>query len=130
MGMASTDIADRLRELEERLLQPGVRSSADQVSSLIADEFVEFGSSGRIYDKAQIVAALVDEQRQGPTAPATAHDVQVRLLADGVALITYRTERRCADASVAQSRRSSIWKQLDGRWQMVFHQGTPIPSGS
>jgi len=128
--MENRELAELLRELEERLLRPEVRSSADQVSSLIADDFIEFGSSGRVYDKAQIVAALTEEQRQGPTVQATAHDVQVRMLADGVALITYRTVRHPPYASVTQSRRSSIWKSIDGRWQMVFHQGTPIPLGS
>ena len=41
--------ADHLRTLEERLLQPDVRRSAQAVASLLADEFVEFGSSGRVF---------------------------------------------------------------------------------
>ena len=50
-----------LRELEERLLQPDVRRSPRAVADLLADEFVEFGSAGRIFDKPQIIAALRDE---------------------------------------------------------------------
>ena len=53
--------ADHLRTLEERLLQPDVRRSAQAVASLLADEFVEFGSSGRVFDKTQIITALRDE---------------------------------------------------------------------
>jgi hypothetical protein len=42
---ADLDTADLLRSLEERLLKPETRRSVDQVSDLLADEFVEFGSS-------------------------------------------------------------------------------------
>jgi hypothetical protein len=128
--MKSNDTADMLCKLEQRLLQPSVRASAELVSSLITDDFIEFGSSGRVYDKAQILAALGEEQRDGPSVQATASDFEVRILADGVALVTYRTERRTLDADISQSRRSSLWQKRDGRWQMLFHQGTPIPSGS
>lgn len=121
------DLAGLLRGLEESLLQPAVRSSAAAVSRLIADEFEEFGSSGRVYDKAQTVAALTEEQKQGPGVVPVASGFRTSLLADGVALVTYRTERRPPSGPVTRSRRSSIWKQIDGRWQMVFHQGTPVP---
>jgi hypothetical protein len=107
--------AQILRDLEEQLLRPEVRSSAEAVAALLADEFVEFGSSGRIYDKPQIVALLQQEGGQG--GRRTVRDFVARQLADGVILVTYR---------VVESRtiRSSIWKCAQGRWQMVFHQGT------
>jgi hypothetical protein len=116
-----------LRGLEESLLQPAVRASAQAVSRLLADEFVEFGASGRVYDKAQTVAALAEEQKLGPVVPPIASGFRMSLLAEGVALVTYQTERRPADGPITRSRRSSIWKQKEGRWQMVFHQGTPVP---
>jgi hypothetical protein len=124
---AANDLTGALRALEESLLQPPVRSSTDQVTSLIADEFIEIGSSGRVYDKAQIVAALAEEPKQGPTAGPIASDFAIVLLAEGVALVTYQTDRRRPDGAATRSRRSSIWKQINGRWQMVFHQGTPVP---
>jgi hypothetical protein len=43
-----------IRRLEEALLVPEVRKSAAQIAALLTDEFVEIGSSGRIYDKNQI----------------------------------------------------------------------------
>jgi xylulose-5-phosphate/fructose-6-phosphate phosphoketolase len=42
-----------------------------------------------------------------------------------VALVTYRSVS--PDGSKFHSLRSSIWKIIDGRWRMAFHQGTPIP---
>jgi hypothetical protein len=50
------------RELEERLMQPSVRGSPEQVAQLLADDFVEVGKSGRVYDKQQIMELLQREQ--------------------------------------------------------------------
>jgi hypothetical protein len=44
--------------LEQALLAPQNRASAEQMDRLLAQEFVEFGSSGRIYDKQSIMRAL------------------------------------------------------------------------
>jgi hypothetical protein len=102
------------RDLEQRLLLPTVRASPDEVATLLADEFIEFGSSGRIYDKQQIIPLL--QQEQG-TTQCTLADFSARRLAVDVVLVTY---------CVVESRtiRSSIWRSINGRWQMVFHQGT------
>ena len=113
---------DFFRHLEERLLHPEVRSSDDELSRLLADDFIEFGSSGVIYNKQQIIVSLAREQiMERFTA-----DFSVRVLADDVVLLTYRSTRRDpATAEECHSLRSSIWKLNDARWQMIFHQGTP-----
>jgi hypothetical protein len=110
------------RQLEERLLDPEVRSSGDELSRLLADDFIEFGSSGSIYNKQQIIDSLAREQiMDGSTA-----DFSVRVLADDVVLLTYRSTRYDpATAEEWHSLRSSIWKMNETRWQMIFHQGTP-----
>lgn len=111
-------IADHLCELEESLLQPDVRKST-RVSELLADEFVEFGSSGRTFDKNQIIASLSEET---PTE-CTLSDFRMQLLADNLALVTYRTHLHTEPPVYAL--RSSIWKLTEGQWRMIFHQGTP-----
>ena len=114
-------LEDHLRQLEERLLQPNVRKSAEEVSELLAHEFIEFGSSGRIFDKQQIIASLQME----PTVRRSLVDFKTWILAPGVVLVTYRAIRQGAPGEPPiYSLRSSIWKLIDGRWQMVFHQGT------
>jgi len=113
-----------LRSLEERFLTPQLRSSPDGIAELLADDFVEFGRSGRVYDKQQIVEALVGEADGFELAERAASHFHLTELADGVALLTYRSTRR-QGGKVARSLRSSIWAWRRGRWQMVFHQGTP-----
>jgi hypothetical protein len=114
-----------LRQLEEELLKPEVRGSAERVGQLLADEFVEFGSSGLAYDKAQIIEALQQETANAAIR-ITLTEFAARRLAPEVFLVTYRTVRQGGpDTAPAARLRSSIWKVIDGRWQMVFHQGTP-----
>ena len=54
VGQEAQDTA-MFRELEERLLQPDVRSSAEEIAKLLADEFIEFGSSGRVFNKHHVI---------------------------------------------------------------------------
>lgn len=117
--------APLFRHLEEELLKPEVRRSAQQVGHLLADEFVEFGSSGRAYSKAQIIAVLQQETPE-PSVQIVLAEFTARRLAPDVVLVTYRAIRQSqSDPDPASRLRSSIWKLMDGRWQMVFHQGTP-----
>ena len=118
-------LIDELLKLETLLHKREIRSSACALSELLADEFVEFGSSGRIFNKSAIIAALVSEI--GNTQ-VSVEDFTVRELAPNIALVTYVvTKPFGAPAGVARtSLRSSVWQMRDGRWQMIFHQGTKI----
>ncbi|WP_242966799.1 DUF4440 domain-containing protein [Desulfosporosinus sp. FKA] len=88
---------------------------------LLADDFVEFGSSGRTYDKIQVVEGLP----HSPTVPTVIEDFQVKVLSSYVVLATYRAVKANESREeMRNSLRSSIWRFTDGRWQIVFHQGT------
>lgn len=117
---APVPVEQQLCELEERLLQPGVRGSAGDVGALLAEDFVEFGISGRVFDKRQTLENLRSESpvRRSLT------DFKATPLAPGVFLTTYLAIR--SGQQPAYSLRSSIWRLIDGRWQMQFHQGTPF----
>jgi hypothetical protein len=118
-----------MRRLEERLLDPGVRHSPDALSQLLADEFVEFGRSGWVYNKAQIIPALAGEPSISASPVAEIGDLTALTLAPDAILLTYRaTERDREGSLMSSSWRCSIWQLIDCRWQMIFHQGTPIPS--
>jgi hypothetical protein len=115
-----------LHALELRLLEPAVRASPEALAALLAPEFIEFGSSGGAYDRAQVIAALGEEQAAGASQVVrTIDDFAVRQLAEHVALVTYRVVRMMPGAKQAEHvLRSSIWRRSNGRWQMSFHQGT------
>ncbi len=114
--------ADEIRRLEEHLLDPRIRRSRGAIDALLADDFVEFGSSGRVFDREAIVAALADES----DVAFTVHDFRTTRVAVNAWLATYRaTARVAATGEVRHSLRSSLWVRRTERWQMVFHQGTP-----
>ena len=118
--------ATLLRRLEEGLLKPEVRHSPDQVGDLLSDDFIEFGSSGGVFNKQQVIAALEQEGLPDPTIRLSLVDFIARNLASDVILVTYRTIQEGGPGNMQESRlRSSILKFIEGRWQMVFHQGTP-----
>ncbi len=107
-----------LHSSEIEMLDPAVRADPARVGELLHDDFIEFGSTGRVYDKEILVEMLRNER------PSTVviRDFTVRQLASDTALVTYRT----VGQSGQEARRSSIWVRQDEVWRMVFHQGTRI----
>ena len=105
--------------LERRLLEPAVRSSRKALNELLADEFVEFGSSGRVWNRSEIIADLLAESKSEIEMDC----VQARHIGENVILLTYRS-RRVAEPESAAALRSSLWRRQEGSWKLTFHQGT------
>jgi hypothetical protein len=119
---ADVSIEAHLRALEEELLQPAVRKTASRLDALLSDDFMEFGSSGRVFDKQAIIDILKSES---PTRRSLT-GFRTLSLGPGVVLTTYRaTSYDASGEQPIHSLRSSVWRLLDARWQIVFHQGTP-----
>ena len=114
---AATDQRALFFDLETRLHRRAVRNSPEAVAALLADDFVEFGVSGRINDKAATIGLLRVDDDNGPVE---VKGFVVRQLSPTVVLVTYTAiwPRRVVVL------RSSIWSLNDGAWQMTFHQGT------
>ena len=115
-------LTDTLREFETRLMDPRVRRSRE-AAEWIADDFVEFGASGRLHNKADALAMM----RHHAPRIYSLEDFHVRELSDGVALVTYRVQSQSIDGGPGRiSVRSSIWIKQDGKWKITFHQATMI----
>ena len=125
MPDTSSSIAPQLRKLEEDLLQPETRKDREAVAALLADDFYEFGSSGRVFSKPEIIQALQTEE----PAQISIADFRVRSLTTKIALVTYRSVKEGEAAQgIRTSLRSSVWVMRDEKWQMLFRQGTIIPN--
>jgi len=116
--------ADQLRELERRLMMFGLKTSAEgatleQCAALMADDFIEIGSSGKRYNKQQALQAM---QHSGGVQTRMS-DFQVRSLSPDIALVTYRAHKEVNNETVS-TLRSSIWKRENHRWKVHYHQGT------
>lgn len=119
-----TDLAF-LFELEQHLHTSATRSSAEELSSLHGAEFFEFGSSGKVWSREEILARLPTETQH---IPIEATDFKATPLADGVVLVTYVSKRMTPGSSPESFLRSSLWRKNSVGWQMEFHQGTRTSS--
>jgi hypothetical protein len=116
------DLTSHLRRLEEKLFDPAIRSSRQAVADLLSRDFREIGSSGRFWSFEEILEALSLKKTDGVSIGM---DFQLMVLAEGVALLTYRAVHTRPDGSERKTLRSSIWRlEDDGNWRMLFHQGT------
>jgi hypothetical protein len=116
------EISALLLRNELALLDPAVCRDRQRVLELLTEDFEEFGSSGRVWAHDDIVEGLVT----GTYDPPALSDFHCRLIAPGVALVTYRTTRtNAATGAHATANRSSLWILEAGQWRMRFHQGTP-----
>ena len=121
--MPGEDLLAHLRDLEVALHQPGVRSNIVRLDELLHQSFAEFGRSGASYTRADILSELFKER---PLEEVWSQDFSLAEIADGVALLTYKSAR--LDRNGENSRytlRSSLWLRTSRGWQMRFHQGTP-----
>lgn len=109
-----------LHQLEMEVLSPATRGDSARMGELLRDDFIEFGSSGRVYQKTMLIEMLIREEH----ARVLIRDFAVREIAEDAALVTYRTVGQAGQ----EARRSSVWVKSGGRWQMVFHQGTRLPN--
>ncbi|MFD7680830.1 DUF4440 domain-containing protein [Streptomyces sp. NPDC059759] len=106
-------------EGELRLLDPEVRRSADLVGALLHPDFYEFGSSGHIWDRASIIAALAAETETG--GHSTTSRMKGVQLAEDLVHLTFDT-----DNNGRRAHRSSLWRRSGDGWLLYFHQGTPF----
>jgi hypothetical protein len=113
-----------LRSCEQSLLDPAVRRDRAHVEQFLAEDFEEFGASGRVWTRTEILDELANERY----VPPTIEDFRCVMIADAVALVTYRSVKSSGHAEAQiTSLRSSIWTKKDGFWKLRFHQGTPVP---
>lgn len=113
--METESLKHHLLELENKLLQPEIRTSQEELKKILASNFFEIGSSGEILYKDGI-------QSEGIGAVSMRlSDFDIHPLSNEIVLTTYRI---CNKVTNQHTLRSSIWKYMDGRWQMVYHQGT------
>ena len=119
--MDPKDVA-RLIELEESLWRATTRFDIDHLERVFADDFDEFGRSGKHWSREASIAA--DVERFETVLPLP--HLRVRSIGPDAALLTYRSETTYPAEDVTLiANRSSVWQRIEGEWRIRFHQGTP-----
>lgn len=120
------DLIEVLVPLEKQLLAMGPDCDRDCVESLLAFDFHEVSASGRVWTREAMLRELVGM----PLRSHRTSEFRCTPLAETLALLNYRTV-----VNGRETLRVSLWVYREGRWQMMFHQGTlvppkPAPTGS
>lgn len=105
-----------LESQERELASPDTRKDRSRVSELLADDFEEYGSSGRVFQKSDVLASL------DSTVNYSLTDFSFRDIAKGITLVKYKSSTESQAAL-----RSSIWVQSNGSWRLLHHQATVVP---
>jgi ribonuclease HI len=109
-------------ELERTLWDPQNRNDPELVDRLLHPDYLEVGSTGRRWTRAEILEQVGDF-----TAELT--ELAAAELAPGVMLVTYTSvvpELSGVDeVTEGPVKRSSLWLHSDGGWRLRYHQGTP-----
>jgi hypothetical protein len=121
--MTTEDRAE-LTQLEEAMWREATRYDLAFQERRFAQDFIEFGRSGRVYSRKQ--AICTDPQQIQAVLPLP--NLRIRLLDTNTAQVIYDSHVT-HDGTVQCAHRSSIWSRIGGIWVMRFHQGTPyVPS--
>jgi len=119
MELAPEELQE-LRLLEERLWMSDFRFDRLWMEAVLADDFFEFGRSGRVYSRDECLC--IAEQPIDAVRPLP--DFKARFLSQDVVQITY-TSIFTVDSESLAANRSSIWLKTTNGWKLKFHQGTP-----
>jgi len=108
-------------ELEMDFMRADFCRDINRLSGRISDDFMEFGRSGGRSDKHTVVDYLSQITADRKIALSDFHIMQI---SDHSYLATY-----CAkwENNGRISNHSSIWINENGKWMILFHQGTIIP---
>lgn len=109
-----------LLKLEMSLWINETRNSYEYMDSILHPDFLEFGRSGKRYNKEDILKHInLDINAKFPFK-----DLNVKSISDTTYLITYQSVL-IKEGMEEVSNRSSIWVLTEDNFKLLFHQGTP-----
>ncbi len=109
-----------LLRLERALAERDGTAVEGGLAGLLEIGFVEFGASGRRWDRESIIAHLATSPRRSVEITG----FEVHAVAPDLAVATYEAIEGSGTTDERHSGRTSVWLRRDGRWRMAFHQGT------
>jgi hypothetical protein len=117
----ATDIeVAEVLQLERELQTAECRRDRARVSTLLAEDFIEVGASGRVWDR-PLTLELLGGEPEGATV-IRVHDLTGRVLCDGLVMTRWDSDR-----GGRRARRMSLWRRDCAGWRLVYHQGTLLP---
>jgi ribonuclease HI len=121
------EAAQTLEALELALARRDETAIPGGYEGVLHDSVVEFGTSGRVWTRDEILEAL----RSGPRVDAvTIERFDAHVVRPGVFLVMYETTQTDPVTGLSsRQRRSSLWMREGDGFVLRFHQSTPIAPG-
>ena len=114
-------LKEKIIAQEKSLLTYRVRESVSDLKSLLSTEFKEVGASGTCSVLSDVLNNLPKEQDWS----CKTQDWEFRKLSDDVVQTFHRAfVIHLGKDKGEYSMRTSIWKNENGIWKMIYHQGT------
>lgn len=117
-------VLEELRLREPAFHTQGFGRTPEEFAGSTADDYWEVGASGRVYNRELILelarktpAHFVDASQAGWQAK----DFGLLQLGPETYIVTY-----ALDQNGRLTHRASIWRREQGRWKILYHQGTIV----
>ncbi len=95
----------------------------EDISNQMCDEFWEVGASGNVYTKQDVIETLLERYNQPDYQDIwETKDFALNKIAPDNYLVTYSL----IQDKTRVTRRSTIWRKVNGNWKILYHQGTII----
>lgn len=118
-------LKQHILQLENALLKSEVRKSAQMIEDILADDFIEFCSNGNEYHYKN--GDVFQDKDDNKELFWQIIDFEIKKLSDDCILAMYKLIKHGElNENKKYSLRSTIWKCIDGKWKMLFHQGTYV----
>jgi hypothetical protein len=124
--MISKELEEHLIAKEMDIVAAQERRDFSAVAAVLAEEFHEIGSSGKLFSKSEVLNAIQEVR----IIDYSFDHFKLLPIDDEYVILTYiATVKRSHQGKEHCNRahRSSTWMKRDGSWLVVFHQATPLP---
>lgn len=117
-------ILDELKSREPIFHHPGKFGKTKQdIENQMCDEFWEVGASGNVYTKQDVIETLLERYNDPDYQDIwEAKDFALTKIAPDNYLLTYIL----IQDKTRVTRRSTLWRAVNGDWKPLYHQGTII----
>lgn len=96
-------------------------TSREALLDMTEDGFWEIGASGNVYNRDFVIQTLLDRYKAGEEESFSCCEFQVQQLASDLYQLNYLLQQ-----PGRRTRRTTLWRKSDGKWKIVFHQGTLV----
>lgn len=126
--IASSEAESSIQTLLQEFLAGASVYDRAMHSRFWAEDLVYTSSSGARYGKQTILDGLDDAPAPDPRAPVyTADQVQIKMLEQGVAVLTFRLVATPQEGSASYYLNTGVFEYHDDEWRASTWQATRVP---